>query len=260
MAESFGSDAERYDRTRPSYPRAMVDAILAAGPGRDVLDVGIGTGISARRFRAAGCRVVGVDVDARMAALARAAGFEVEISKFEEWDPAGRKFDVVVAGQTWHWVDPVVGAAKAAVTLRPRGRLAVFWNVMEFPSELGDAVASVYRRALPQSPFSRGISGGLAAYSAQFAKAADAMREAGAFGEPEQWPFDWERSYTKDEWLDQVPTSGGHVQLPPGKLDELLDGIGIAIDAVGGSFVMRYIAVVVTAMRRQRSSHRSART
>lgn len=38
MAESFGADAERYDRTRPRYPQAMVDAIIAATPGRDVLD------------------------------------------------------------------------------------------------------------------------------------------------------------------------------------------------------------------------------
>ncbi|MCW2935319.1 MAG: hypothetical protein JWM19_6281 [Actinomycetia bacterium] len=29
-----------------------------------------------------------------------------------------------VAAQAWHWVDPVAGAAKAAVVLRPGGRLA----------------------------------------------------------------------------------------------------------------------------------------
>jgi enoyl-CoA hydratase/carnithine racemase len=35
-----------------------VDRIIAASPGRDVLDVGCGTGISARLFAAAGCRVL----------------------------------------------------------------------------------------------------------------------------------------------------------------------------------------------------------
>ena len=64
-------------------------------------------------------------------------------------------------------------------------------------------------------------------------KAADGIRQAGAFGEPEQWRFDWDRAYTRDEWLDQVPTLGGHTQLPPAKLAELLAGIGAAIDAVG---------------------------
>ena len=43
MAESFGSDPERYDRTRPRYPDALVKRIMAAGPGRAELSVGIGT-------------------------------------------------------------------------------------------------------------------------------------------------------------------------------------------------------------------------
>ncbi len=249
MAESFGSDAARYDRTRPRYPRALADRIIAASPGRDVLDVGIGTGISARAFRAAGCRVLGVDPDERMAGFARGGGLAVEIAKFEDWEPAGRTFDAVIAGQTWHWVDPVAGAAKAAGVLRPGGRLAPFWNVFRFPSGLGEAFAQVYGRVLPDYPFFGGISGGMAAYSAQFARVADGMRAAGGLGEPERWQFDWERQYARDEWLDMVPTAGGHSQLPPGKQEELLAGIGTAIDAAGGSFTMNYATVAVTATR-----------
>ncbi len=249
MAESFGLDAERYDRTRPRYPQAMVDRIVAASPGPDVLDVGVGTGIAARQFQAAGCQVLGVDVDARMAEVARRYGVEVEVSKFEDWGPAGRRFDAVISGQSWHWVDPVAGAAKAAEVLRPSGRLAVFWNVFQFPQDLSEAFAAVYRRVLPGSPFFRGMSGGLTAYSGQLGKAADGVRETGAFGETEQWQFDWQRSYTRDEWLDVVPTSGGHNQFPPDKLGQLLAGIGAAIDAVGGQFTMGYAAVVVTAAR-----------
>ncbi len=44
-AESFGSVADLYDRARPSYPPALIDALLADG-GRTVLDVGCGTGIA----------------------------------------------------------------------------------------------------------------------------------------------------------------------------------------------------------------------
>src|SRR5215471_10780489 len=138
IAESFGSDPDRYDRARPRYPGALVDRIVAGLPGPDgpdgphgphgpdgldgpdgpdgldgpdVLDVGCGTGIVARQFRAAGCRVLGVDPDARMADLARRHGLEVEVATFETWDSAGRDFDAVIAGQCWHWVDPVAGAA-----------------------------------------------------------------------------------------------------------------------------------------------------
>jgi hypothetical protein len=82
-----------------------------------------------------------------------------------------------------------------------------------------------------------------------FTKAADGIRDAGGFSDPEQWRFDWERSYTRDEWLDQLPTSGALTQLPADKLREVLDGVGAAIDAMGGSFTMPYATVAVTAVR-----------
>jgi hypothetical protein len=49
-----------------------------------------------------------------MAELARQGGTGTEVAKFEDWDPAGRTFNVVIAAQAWHWVDPAAGAAKAA--------------------------------------------------------------------------------------------------------------------------------------------------
>jgi hypothetical protein len=65
----------------------------------------------------------------------------------------------------------------------------------------------------------------------------------------EQWRFGWERIYTRDEWLDQVPTQGDHRQFPPAMLEELLAGIGAAINEIGGRFTMRYTTVVVSAER-----------
>jgi SAM-dependent methyltransferase len=247
IAESFGADAGRYDRARPSYPQAMVDRIVATSPGLDVLDVGCGTGIAARQFQAAGCRVLGIDVDDRMAEQARRSGLEVEVAPFEDWDPDGRAFDAIIAGQAWHWVDPVAGAAKAALALRPGGRLAVFWNVFEPPPDIAESFNAVYQRVLPDSLFGRGTAGVVKAYATFSTKAADGMRQAGAFGEPEQWRFEWERNYGRDEWLDQLPTFGGHNELEPDTLRALLDGIGAVIDVSGGSFTMRYTAVVATA-------------
>jgi len=250
IAESFGNEAERYERTRPTYPKAMVDAILAASPGRDLLDVGIGTGISARPFQQEGCQVLGVDPDEQMAEFARRSGFEVEIAKFEQWDPTGRSFDAVVAGQSWHWVDPVLGASKAADVLRPGGRIAVFWNIMSFPPDVAKGFSAVYQRVLPEFPFFQsGATGGSGSYGPLSDKAVVGIRHSGGFDEPEQWHFDWERSYTREEWLDTVPTFGGHNQIPPGKLAQLLLGIGDVIDAAGGELTVTYSALVVTATR-----------
>lgn len=249
VAESFGTDAARYDRARPRYPEALVQRIVAACPGPRVLDVGCGTGIAARQFQAAGCTVLGVEPDVRMAEWARGRGLEVEVSSFEAWDPAGRSFDAVVAGMAWHWVDPVAGAAKAAEALRSGGRLAPFWYVFQPPPALSEAFAATYRRVLPGSPFAHGAMPSLDAYSAFFTKAADGIRQVGAFGDCEQWRFEWARPYTRQEWLDVVPTAGGHSNFSQVERDELLAGIGADVDAVGGSFTMRYTAVVVVAER-----------
>ncbi|MGH2874149.1 MAG: class I SAM-dependent methyltransferase [Solirubrobacteraceae bacterium] len=246
VAESFGTDPERYDRTRPRYPEALIDRIIAASPGPDVLDVGIGTGVCAQPFQAAGCRVLGVEVDPRMAEFARTHGLDVEVAKFEDWDPAGRTFDTIIAGMTWHWIDPVVGAAKAAALLRPQGRLALFWNVQQPPSELAEAFSDVYRRVLPGTPFANAPRDPVAAYSRFLDTAAAAIEATGKFNEPERWRLDWDRAYGKHEWLEQVPTFGGHSEFPPATLEQLLFGIGAAIDRAGGSFTMRYATLAVT--------------
>jgi hypothetical protein len=90
------------------------------------------------------------------AEAARQRGFEVEVAAFEKWDAASRMFDAVIAGQTWHWIDPVAGAVKAAQVLRPGGRLALFWNVGQSAPEIAAAFAEVYRSidtGLPFVPF-----------------------------------------------------------------------------------------------------------
>ncbi|MGH3320075.1 MAG: methyltransferase domain-containing protein [Streptosporangiaceae bacterium] len=204
IAESFGTDAERYDRARPRYPDPLVDRIVTASPGPDVLDVGCGTGIAARQFQAAGCTVLGVDPDARMAEFARRSGVEVEVTTFEAWDPAGRAFDAVVAG-----------------------------------------------RVVPDSPFNSQAATrpALDVYQEMFTTFADGIREAGGFSDPEQWRFDWEHSYTRDEWLDLLPTQGPLTRLPQDKLTKVLEGVGAAIDTIGGSFTMPYTTVAVTSAR-----------
>lgn len=253
-AESFGVDAGRYDRTRQPYPESLVRAILADSPGRVVLDVGCGTGIAGRQFQAAGCSVTGVEPDARMARFARDHGLDVEEARFEDWDPAGRRFDAVVCGTAWHWIDPAAGTAKAAAVLRPAGVLALFGHAAELPAEIDEAFSAAYRRAAPDSPFRLPASGRMiSGYEAGYAAAADAIRASGGFAEPRRWRIDWDRTYTRDEWLDQLPTQGSLTRLPPDRLAPMLHAVSDAIDAIGGRFTARYATVVVTAVRTPRT-------
>jgi SAM-dependent methyltransferase len=249
-AESFGTDAQRYDQARPGYPDDLVARIAARSPGPDVLDVGCGTGIAARQFQAVGCTVLGIEPDARMAGLAQARGLRVEVAAFEAWEPAGRAFDTLIAAQSWHWVDPAVGALKAAQVLRPGGRLAIFGHVFEPPVEVAEPFAAAYRRVAPDSPFAgQPAQRPLEMYRAGYKKIADTIRDTGQFDEPEQWRFDWERFYTRDQWLDLLPTTGALTRLGPDQLAEVLDAVGRAVDALGGGFTMQYTTLATTAVR-----------
>jgi hypothetical protein len=127
--------------------------------------------------------------------------------------------------------------------------LALFWNAFGFGEEMREAFSQAWDRArpdLPIRPFTQPLIEG---YLQGCERAANGIAEAGGFGEPEQWRFEWDRPYTRDEWLDVIPTLGGMNRLSAETLARLLDGAGQAVDRVGGSFTVHYTTVAVAAPR-----------
>jgi len=265
--EYFSGGGALYDRSRPAYPDALITRIVSVMPGRDILDVGCGTGIEARQFQAAGCIVLGVDPDAQMAQYARGTGVPVEVAAFETWAADGRTFDAVVAGTAWHCMDPVAAAAKAAQVLRPGGLLAPFHHASHTPPELDAAVgvtlpswtssrsAPAYRQAAADFPLDLNDRAGSAMdlYQPLFDTMAGGIRKAGGFSEPEQWQFEWERTYPRDEWLSVLSTRSAVIKLAPDERAEVLGSVRSLIDGMGGCFSMRYTTVAVTAVRTRTS-------
>lgn len=250
IAQAFGADAEKYDRARPRYPSALIDAIAERLPGRTILDIGIGTGISAEPFRDRGFELLGIEPDPRMAAVARAKGLPVEADRLEDWDPAGRTFAGVIAGQTWHWVDPVAGAVKAASVLSAGGRLACFWNAAIPSPEAAAAFAEVFDSldtGLPFNPWT--VAPQADPYGSIIDRAADGLRSTGAFAPLERLAFDWQAKVGRNAWLEQTSTAGGINRLPSNKLEPLLQEMGKAIDAGGGTITIDYTTVAAIAER-----------
>ena len=243
-SQSFGEAADQYERARPTYPVELVDALMADEPRR-VLDVGCGTGKAGRLFAARGCDVVSVEPDARMAAVARGHGLLVETATFEEWDAAGRTFDLVVSGQAWHWVDPEVGTAKAAAVLRPEGSLGIFWNYVHLEDEMRAALTAVYE-ANALTELDKYALGTRARDAHAFR---DALASSRRFAAPWIRQFDWDRRMSRDDWLDFLPTQGEHRLLPTDQRARLLEGLAEAIDGLGGSVLVHWETELVVTRR-----------
>jgi SAM-dependent methyltransferase len=242
-ATVFGAAAARYDRTRPGYPRELID-LLVSRPSMRVLDVGCGTGIASRLLTQRGCVVLGVEADARMAAVARERGTEVEVARFEDWDGGGRLFDVVVSAQAWHWVDHRTGPTIARRVLPRGGALAILWNVPQHDPAVHAAFDPIYDRFRLPDGSRCSPPGALAAGSDWFAAAITA---AGGYATPTETTRSWVQPYTTAEWVDLLPTHSDHRLLAPDDLERLLEATAETIDGFGGRIDVTYDAHLVTA-------------
>jgi SAM-dependent methyltransferase len=246
-AGSFGDDAERYDRVRPQYPAALIEALLATGP-RTVLDVGCGTGIAARLFQERGCDVLGLEPDPRMAAVARRRGVSVEEGTIEEWDPGARRFDLLTAGQAWHWVDPQRGTVRAAVVLRPGGRIGLFWNQAQPDPSVRPALDAAYALHAPELGRGSVLLGQRDA--SLYESVAETFSKTKEFDDVALDLFGHDVDYSGEEWVDLAGSHSDHHTLPPAQLAGLLAELRLRIDQVGGRVPVHYETTLVSGRRR----------
>lgn len=243
-ASSFGVDPQRYDRARPSYPVALIDDLIGDGV-EGVLDIGAGTGKVGRLFADRGCTVLGIEHDERMAEFARRHGLQVDVATFEDWDATNRTFDLVVSGQAWHWIDPQVGPGKAADVLNAGGRLGLFWNRSGFDPAVRERLDKAYQRLVPSIAEASAVLG--AGAPEWLTPHLDALHASGRFSKVDVRSYPWQHTYSTSEYLDQLQTHSDHAELPPSKLDALIDAVGTILDEHGGSIWVSYHTTLILA-------------
>ncbi|HEV2375153.1 MAG TPA: class I SAM-dependent methyltransferase [Streptosporangiaceae bacterium] len=228
LRTTFNSAAHSYQQARPEYPAELYDELLhLAGLGRGdrLCEVGCATGKATRPLAERGFPITCVEIGAELAAearrnLARFSNVEVVHADFETWQPPERGgFALVFAATAWHWIDPAVRYQRAWALLRRGGHLA-FWRTNDvFPAN-GDPffheIQDVY------DEIGEGLPPGTVWHQPGEEPDDRAGVEAsGLFADVVVRHFDWETSYTAQEYIRLLDTFSGHIAMAQWQRDRL---------------------------------------
>ncbi len=156
VVRGFDATADAYERGRPDYPQAAIDALVGAlgiGPGKTVVDLGAGTGKLTRMLLPTRARVIAVDPVEAMYRTFRQVlpGVEVVAGTAEALPFADASFDAAVVAQAFHWFRGEEALEGIARVLKPMGRLGLLWNLRDesvpWVQRLGEIIGPYERKA-----------------------------------------------------------------------------------------------------------------
>ena len=161
-SELFNENAQAYNSVRPGYPEELFEDILGYSqipPEGRILEIGCGTGQATLPLALRGYKVTAIEPGLNLIEVAkvRCRGLDVDFitTYFENWE-ANRKFDLIIAATSWHWIKLGIGFRKANEALKDKGVLALFWNLHPLPyTGFFQEVQEIYKKMVPDWPSSR---------------------------------------------------------------------------------------------------------
>ncbi len=210
MTIDFGRTADDYASYRAGFPDSFFERLQQIGigvQGQRILDLATGTGAVARGLARTGAAVTALDRAPDLIAQARRidrdAGLHVDyvLAVAESTPFAASSFDVVTAGQSWHWFDRPTVAAEVLRLLKPGGRLVIaHFDWLPLPGNVVEATERLIKQHNPGWMFDgrNGIHG----------RWATDVRTAG-FRDVETFSYDLDVPYSHEAWIGRVRASAG---------------------------------------------------
>lgn len=175
------------------------------------------------------------------------------VAPFESWVANGRTFDLVTAGQAWHWVDPEVAPQKAADVLEQHGQIAVFWN-HSHPHD------SDLEKALHEASTRHGSDrfGGPGVDRADERKDwpehdvsehTEAIERSGRFAPCELHRYPWQWLLTREHWLSMWLTWSEIAVMPEAQRAALILDVSAVLDRFGDAILFDYETRCITARK-----------
>ena len=205
-SRSFGAAAEQYDRYRPSPPRELLESFFDCD-ARSVIDLGAGTGVTTAALVELFDDVTAVEPDDAMRAvlLERIPGVNAVKGTGEKMPLPDSSADALVAGTSWHWVEPTEGLKEVARVLKPGGTFAAFWVGIDPDGAFLALATRALNENSQQEPGEEPLGDVIIEPGRQVDPTLRIPEESG-FSQPEQKVVTWVVALTADELLGLLGT------------------------------------------------------
>lgn len=210
-APDFGRTASDYRTYRHGFPEAFFTRLKELGiglEGQNILDLGTGTGTVARGLALAGATLIAVDPSAPLIEQAKEidqasniSGITYLLATAEETKQPAHFFDVVIAGQCWHWFNAKQAIKEIKRIIKSDGKLVIAHY--DWIPEKG-TVAELSERLISKYNRNWTLGGGNGFYPQWVNQLALA-----GFQSIETYSFDNVAHYSHEAWRGRIRASAG---------------------------------------------------
>lgn len=216
---NFGHTATDYAQHRAGFPASLFERLHTYGvglPKQRILDMGTGVGTLARGFAKRGANVIALDPSTALMQAAQhldqQTGTRVRYVRAyaEQTALASASFDVVTAGQCWHWFDRRAAAWEAKRLLVPGGTLVIAhfdWIVLpENIAALTEQLIQQYNPTWNPNAYNLSQQGIYPMW----------LQDVGTahYKDIETFSFDEDVLYTHEAWRGRIRASAGVASMP----------------------------------------------